>query len=114
MRYATVPIARVTIASLTIMQVSDGPWDYYASTIVGYVLWWIGVARVFLMALIVMTILIFTANQSDRFMTTAGAEAGFITIYGYGMIAGLAVPQIIVGYFAIDFAMFMALLLYTM
>lgn len=121
--YAIPPIALMTIASLTIMQVSDS-WGGHAFMLVGYVLWWIGVIWVFLTAVVVLTTLFYTGNQVDRVMTpilfmapvglaTAGAEAGFITIYGYGMSARLAVPQLIVGYFALGIAMFMAILLYT-
>lgn len=101
--YAIPPIALMTIASLTIMQVSDS-WGGHAFMLVGYVLWWIGVIWVFLTAVVVLTTLFYTGNQVDRVMTpilfmapvglaTAGAEAGFITIYGYGMSARLAVPQ---------------------
>ena len=46
-------------------------------------------------------------------MATAASEAGLITIYGFDMSSRLAVPQIIVGYFASGVAMFMAILLYT-
>lgn len=122
--YAIAPIALMTIGSLTITQVSEGPWGGHAFTLVGYVLWWIGVAWVFLTAVVVLAVLFYTGNQVDRVMTpilfmapvglaTAGAEAGLITIYGYEMSARLAVPQLIVGYFAVGVAFFMAVLLYT-
>lgn len=122
--YAIPPIALMTIASLTVAQVSEGAGGRHAYTIVAYVLWWIGMSWVFLTACVVLSVLFYTGNQSDRAMTpvlfmapvglaTAGAEAGFITIYGYGMTARLAVPQLIVGYFALGIALFMAILLYT-
>jgi len=125
--YAIPPIALMTLASLTIMQVSAGPWGGEAFMLVGYVLWWIGMIWVFVTAVVVICTLIYTGAQSDRTMTpvlfmapvglaTAGAEAGFITIYGNGqggMDSRLAVPMIIVGYFAVGVAFFMAILLYT-
>ncbi|KAK5089569.1 hypothetical protein LTR70_005894 [Exophiala xenobiotica] len=125
--YAIPPIALMTLASLTIMQVSAGPWGGEAFMLVGYVLWWIGMIWVFVTAVVVICTLIYTGAQSDRTMTpvlfmapvglaTAGAEAGFITIDGNGqggMDSRLAVPMIIVGYFAVGVAFFMAILLYT-
>ncbi|CAD0093454.1 unnamed protein product [Aureobasidium vineae] len=122
--YAIPPIALMTIAALTITQVSEGPWGGHAFTLVGYVVWWIGVAWVFVTALVVLSVLFYTGNQSARTMTpvlfmapvglaTAAAEAGLITIYGAEMSSRLAVPQLIVGYFAAGVAFFMAILLYT-
>lgn len=122
--YAIPPIALMTIASLTASQVSSGPWGGHAFTIVAYVVWWIGLGWVFLTAIVVLTTLFYTGNQSSRTMSpvlfmapvglaTAGAEAGFITIYGYGMTARLAVPQLVVGYFALGVAFFMAIPLYS-
>jgi tellurite resistance protein TehA-like permease len=46
-------------------------------------------------------------------LATAGAEAGFITIYSYEMSARLAVPQLVVGYFALGVAFFMGVILYA-
>lgn len=122
--YAIPPIALITIGALTITQVSEGPWGGHAFTLVGYVIWWIGVVWVFVTCVVVLTVLFYTGNQADRDMTpvlfmapvgmaTAASEAGLITIYGFDMSSRLAVPQIIVGYFASGVAMFMAILLYT-
>lgn len=122
--YAIPPIALMTIGALTITQVSEGPWGGHAFTLVGYVIWWIGVVWVFVACVVVLTVLFYTGNQADRDMTpvlfmapvgmaTAASEAGLITIYGFDMSSRLAVPQIIVGYFASGVAMFMATLLYT-
>ena len=83
----------------------------HAFTLVGYVIWWIGVVWVFVACVVVLTVLFYTGNQADRDMTpvlfmapvgmaTAASEAGLITIYGFDMSSRLAVPQIIVGYFA--------------
>lgn len=91
--YAIPPIALMTIASLTVQQVSNS-WGGHAFTLVAYVCWWIGVTWVFITALVVLTVLFYVGNQADRFMTpvlfmapvglaTAGAEAGYITIYGH-------------------------------
>ncbi|TIA55648.1 C4-dicarboxylate transporter/malic acid transport protein [Aureobasidium pullulans] len=122
--YAILPIALMTIGALTITQVSEGPWGGHAFTLVGYVIWWIGVVWVFVTCVVVLTVLFYTGNHADRDMTpvlfmapvgmaTAASEAGLITIYGFDMSSRLAVPQIIVGYFASGVAMFMATLLYT-
>ncbi|TIA03161.1 C4-dicarboxylate transporter/malic acid transport protein [Aureobasidium pullulans] len=122
--YAIPPIALMTIGALTITQVSEGPWGGHAFTLVGYVIWWIGVVWVFVTCVVVLTVLFYTGNQADRDMTpvlfmapvgmaTAASEAGLITIYGFDMSSRLAVPQIFVGYFASGVAMFMATLLYT-
>ncbi|SMR52784.1 unnamed protein product [Zymoseptoria tritici ST99CH_1A5] len=46
-------------------------------------------------------------------LATAGAEAGLITIHGFEMSARLAVPQLVVGYFALGVAFFMGVILYT-
>jgi tellurite resistance protein TehA-like permease len=123
--YAIMPIALMTIAGLTASQVSTAYWGGHAFTIVAYVLWWIGLIWVFITALVVITVLIYTGNQMDRVMTpvlfmapvglaTAGTEAGFISIFSEGMSARLAVPMLVVGYFAVGVAIFMAVLLYTM
>lgn len=122
--YAIPPIALMTLSALTITQVSEGPWGGHAFTLVGYVMWWIGVLWSFLTAIVVLSVLFYTGNQADRFMTpvlfmapvgiaTAASEAGDITIYGFEMSSRLAVPQLIVGYFSAGVAMFMAILLYT-
>lgn len=122
--YAIPPIALMVIAALTASQVSAGPWGKHAFTIVAYVLWWIGVVWVFLTALVVLTVLFYTGNQSSRTMSpvlfmapvglaTAGATAGYITTYSFEMSPRLAVPQIVVGYFATGVATFMAIILYT-
>ena len=114
----------MTIASLTATQVSEGPWGGHASMLVAYVLWWVGLAWTFTTALVVLTVFFYMGNQVDRVMTpvlfmapvslaTAGAEAGLITIYGFEMSSRLAVPMIVVGYFAIGIALWMAILLYT-
>ncbi|EME47133.1 hypothetical protein DOTSEDRAFT_31619 [Dothistroma septosporum NZE10] len=110
--YAIPPIALMTIAALTAQQVSTGPWGGHAFTIVAYVCWWIGMFWVFLTALVVLSTFFYTGNMVDRVMTpvlfmapvglaTAGAEAGFIPWHSYQMSARLAVPMIIVGYFAL-------------
>lgn len=122
--YAIPPIALMTIAALTASQVSTGPWGGHGWTIVTYVLWWIGVSWIFATAIVVLMVLVYTGNQADRVMTpvlfmapvglaTAGTEAGFITVYSNSMSARMAVPQIIVGYFATGVALFMAIILYT-
>ncbi|THW94238.1 C4-dicarboxylate transporter/malic acid transport protein [Aureobasidium pullulans] len=122
--YAIPPIALMTIGALTITQVSEGPWGGHAFTLVGYVIWWMGVVWVFVTCVVVLTVLFYTGNQADKDMTpvlfmapvgmaTAASEAGLITIYGFDMSSRLAVPQFIVGYFASGVAMFMAILLYT-
>jgi tellurite resistance protein TehA-like permease len=122
--YAIPPIALMTIAALMASQVSKAEWGGHAFTLVAYVLWWIGVTWVFVTALVVLTVFIYTGNQMDRNMTpvlfmapvglaTAGVEAGFITIYSAEVSTRLAVPMVIVGYFAIGVAFFMAIILYT-
>ena len=122
--YAIPPIALMTIAALTASQVSLGPWGGYDFTLLAYTLWWIGMFWVFVTGIVVLTVLFYTGNQADRVMTpvlfmapvglaTAGTEAGFITIYSQGMTSRLAVPQLVVGYFAIGIALFMAIMLYT-
>jgi len=122
--YAIPPIALMTIAALTASQVSEGSWGGHSFTIVAYVLWWIGLTWTFATAIVVLTTLIYTGQQVDRAMTpvlfmapvglaTAGTEAGFMTIYSCCMSSRMAVPQLIVGYFAVGVAFFMAILLYT-
>jgi tellurite resistance protein TehA-like permease len=122
--YAIPPIALMTIAALTASQVSQASWGGHSFTMVAYVLWWIGLLWIFLTCLVTLTVLIYTGNQVDRTLTpvlfmapvglsTAGTEAGFITVYGAEMSSRLAVPMLIVGYFAIGIALFMAIILYT-
>lgn len=122
--YAIPPIALMTLAALTASQVSTGPWGSHGWTIVSYVLWWIGIVWIFVTAVVVLVVLVYTGNQGDRVMTpvlfmapvglaTAGTEAGFITIYSNAMSAHLAASQIVVGYFATGIALFMAIVLYT-
>jgi tellurite resistance protein TehA-like permease len=114
----------MTIAALTATQVSQAQWGGHAFTLVAYVLWWVGVGWVFVTALVVITVFIYTGNQMDRVMTpvlfmapvglaTAGVEAGNITVFGAEMSSRLAVPMLIVGYFAVGVAFFMAIILYT-
>jgi tellurite resistance protein TehA-like permease len=123
--YAIPPIALMTIAALTASQVSTARWGGHAFTLVAYVLWWIGVAWTFVTAVVVFTVFVYTGNQFDRVMTpvifmapvglaTAGVEAAFISIFAVDASARLAVPMLVVGYFAIGVAFFMAIILYTM
>ena len=123
--YAIPPIALMTIAALTASQVSTASWGGHAFTIVAFVLWWVGVVWVFGTAVVVLCVLFYTGNQVDRVMTpvlfmapvglaTAGTEAGFITIFSEGMSSRMAVPMVVVGYFAVGVALFMAVILYTM
>ena len=123
--YAIPPIALMIMAALTASRVSTAYRGGHAFTVVAYVLWWIGVAWVFLTALVVLTVLFYTGNQADRVMTpvlfmapvglaTAGTEAGFITMFSEGMSSRMAVPMLIVGYFTIGVALFMVIILYTM
>ncbi|CAK1362301.1 unnamed protein product [Cercospora beticola] len=122
--YAIPPIALMTIGALTASQVSLGPWGGHAFTIVAYVLWWIGMIWTFLTAVVVLTTLFYTGNQSSRTMSpvlfmapvglaTAATESGFITIYSKEMSARMAGPMLVVGYFAGGVALFMAIILYT-
>jgi hypothetical protein len=105
--YAIMPIALMTIAGLTASQVSRAGWGGHAFTLVAYVLWWIGLVWIFVTALVVITVLIYTGNQMDRVMTpvlfmapvglaTAGTEAGLISIFSEGMSARLAAPMLVV------------------
>jgi tellurite resistance protein TehA-like permease len=122
--YAIPPIALMTIAALTASQVSTAQWGGHAFTLVAYVFWWIGVTWTFLTALVVLTVFIYTGNQMDRVMTpvlfmapvglaTAGVEAGFMTIFSAEMSSRLAVLMLVVGYFVVGIAFFMAIILYT-
>lgn len=122
--YAIPPIALLTIAALTASQVSEARWGGHSFTLVAYVLWWIGVSWIFVTAVVVLTTFFYTGNQMDRIMTpvlfmapvglaTAGVEAGFITVFGVEMSSRLAVPMVIVGYYAVGVAFFMAIILYT-
>lgn len=123
--YAIPPIALIIIAALTASQVSTAYWGGHAFTVVAYVLWWIGLAWVFVTAVVVLTVLFYTGNQADRVMTpvlfmapvglaTAGTEAGFITIFAEGMSSRMVVPMLIVAYFTVGVALFMAIILHTM
>lgn len=122
--YAILPIALMTIAGLTATQVSTASWGGHSFTLVAYVLWWIGCAWVFITSLVVFPVLFHTGNQADRVMTpvlfmapvglaTAAAEVGAITTRACCMSARLAVPMIVVGYFATGTALLMAIVLYT-
>lgn len=122
--YAIPPISLLTIAALTASQVSYHSWGGHAFTIVAYVIWWIGLFWVFVTALVVLSVLFSTGNQSDRVVSptlfmapvglaTAATEAGFISIYSTDMSARMAVPQLVVAYFAVGLALFTAILLYT-
>lgn len=93
--------------------------------LVAYVLWWIGVFWLFVTALVVISVLIYTGNMMDRTMSpvlfmapvgfaTAGTEAGAIATKACCMSARLAGPMLVVGYFATGVALFMAILLYTL
>lgn len=122
--YAIPPIALMTIAGLTATQVSTASWGGHAFMLVSYVLWWIGCIWVFATALVVFPVLFHTGNQADRVMTpvlfmapvglaTAASEVGLITTRACCMSARLAVPMLVVGYFAAGIALFMAIVLYT-
>jgi tellurite resistance protein TehA-like permease len=123
--YAIPPIVLLTISALTATQVSKTDWGGHAFTIVAYVLWWISMFWMFLTGVVVITVCIYTGNQTDRTMTpvlfmapvglaTAAVEAGNIAVNGAGMSARLAVPMIIVGYFVLGIALFMGIILYTL
>ena len=122
--YAIPPIALLTISGLTASQVSSTTWGGHSFTVVAYMLWWVGVVWVFATLLVVLCTLFYTGNQVDRIMTpvlfmapvglaTAGTEAGFISIFATDMSARMAVPMLVVGYFAVGVALFMAIVLYT-
>ncbi|KAF2169731.1 hypothetical protein M409DRAFT_52239 [Zasmidium cellare ATCC 36951] len=122
--YAIPPISLMTIGALTATQISNASWSGHAWTLVAYVLWWIGCAWVFATAMVVFPVLFHTGNQADRVMTpvlfmapvglaTAGTEAGLITTRACCMSARLAGPMLVVGYFAVGVALFMAIVLYT-
>lgn len=123
--YSIPLIALMTIAARTGMQVSSASYGDHAFTLLAYVLWRIRCAWVFAIELVVFPVLCHTGNQADRVMTpvlclapvglpTAATEAGAIITGACCIPARLAGTMLVVGYFAVGVALFMAMALYTL
>ncbi len=118
------PIAILTLAALTATQISNAYWGGHWASILAVVLWWAGAAGMFIITIFACDSLFRNGIIHDRTFSatlmipvvgvaTAAAEAGFITNYAYDLSARVAVPMIIVGYFLVGLAMFLALTFYT-
>lgn len=124
--YAIVPIALLVLAALVARRVSTAGWggSGHAFTLVAYVMWWAGAALMLAYCATVIGVLAYSRRRVGRVMlpalfmpivgvATAAVEAGSISQSAYGMSARLAVPMLVVGWFLVGVAMWMALMLYT-
>lgn len=119
------PIAFLTIAALTATIVSNSYWGGHAFMIVGYVLWWIGVAWTLLFtAGIYITLFRKQVVGEEKELppatiipavavATAAATGAYIVNYSYSMTPRLGLPVIIVGYMLTGVAMILAIVVYT-
>lgn len=122
------PIAWLTLSSLVCLIVSTAGWGGHSFTIVGYVMWWIGVAWMLVLLLFAfITIIRRQKGAADAGanlppviliptmgVATVAVTGGLISSYSAGMSAGMAVPVIIVAFLIAGIGMFMATFLYTL
>lgn len=129
--YAIAPIALLVLSALVARRVStagwgggDGSGSGHAFALVAYVMWWAGAALMLAYCATVIGVLAYSRRRVGRVMlpalfmpivgvATAAVEAGSISQSAYGMSARLAVPMLVVGWFLVGLAMWMALMLYT-
>lgn len=119
------PIAWLTLSALTAAIVSNAYWGGYAFMMVGYVMWWIGVAWTMLFtAGIYITLFRKQVVEMEKELppaaiipavavATAGATGAYIVNYSYGMTPKLGLPVLIVGYMLTGIGLFLALVVYT-
>lgn len=119
------PIAFLTIASLTGSIVSNAYWGGHGFMIVGYVLWWFGVAWTMLFTTgIYITLFRKQVVGEEKELppaaiipavavATAAATGAYIVNYSYDMNPILALPVIIVGYMLAGIGMFLAIVVYA-
>lgn len=124
--YAIVPITLLTISALVASQVSTAPaWGGYPFTLVAYVLWWLGMTMMTLYCVAVISILSYSEQRIGKVMmpalfmpivgvATAAVEAASVSANAYELSTRLAVPMVVMGYFLLGLATWMALMLYTM
>lgn len=126
--YAIVPITLLTLAALVARRVSTADWGGHghgrAFGLLAYALWWAGMALMLGYCATVVAVLAYSRRRIGRVMVpalfmpivgvaTAVVEAGVISSSAEGLSARLAVPMLVVGYFLLGVAMWMALMLYT-
>jgi tellurite resistance protein TehA-like permease len=122
--FSCIPIALLTIAELTALQVSTAFWGGHAFSLVAYVLWWIGCGMMVTLGVMIYIVLFRKPMVEDRSAPTAlfipavgtatvATSGGLITMYAYNLSARLSVPVIIVSYLVVGQGIFLALLVYA-
>lgn len=123
---ATWPIAWMTLSALVSLIVSTSRWGGHAFTIVGYVMWWFGVA--WTVATLFFIYIVMIRSKQDRSniswvpppivmpavaVATAAVTGGLIASYSFNISARMAVPVIIVSFILAGIGIFLVLLLYS-
>ncbi|MCJ1448336.1 MAG: hypothetical protein MMC23_008851 [Stictis urceolatum] len=122
--FSCIPIALLTIAELTALQVSTAYWGGYAFSLVAYVLWWIGAGSMVTLSLAIYITIFKIPLVEDRTAPTAlfipavgtatvATSGGLITMYAYNIAARLSVPVLILSYILVGQGIFLAVMIYT-
>lgn len=117
-------IAWLTLSSLTCLVVSTSYWGGHSFTIVGYVMWWIGLAWMMAYLLFAVITLARRTHVADREIlpliliptvgvATVATTGGLISSYASGISARMAVPMIIMSFFMAGIALFTSIPLYA-
>lgn len=121
------PIAWLTLASLVSLIASTAGWGGHPFTIVGYVMWWIGVGWSLLTLFFIFITLIQHKEGSASDLSwipptivlpvvgiaTAATTGALIASYSFQISARMAVPVIIVSFMLVGMSVFVSLLLYS-
>ncbi|KAL2040517.1 hypothetical protein N7G274_006496 [Stereocaulon virgatum] len=121
--YGAPPIAFLTLTALTGLIVSKAEWGGHAWSLVAYVMWWFGMAFMLTTCMTIFITLFRTDVTDDRGMSaaltlpivgvaTAAVAGALICNFSYDISPRLAVPVIIVGYFLVGWAVWLAIVLY--
>lgn len=118
------PIAWLTLAALVCLIVSVASWGGHSFTIVGYVMWWVGVGWTVAALLFVVLTTIRRQHAKNRKLppaivipavgvATVATTGGLIASYSYNMSDRMAVPVIIVSYMMVGIGVLLAIIIYT-
>ncbi|KIV80684.1 hypothetical protein PV11_08169 [Exophiala sideris] len=119
------PIAWLTVTAFVSLTVSEARWGGHAFTIVAYVMWWFGAAWIISTAVFVLVTITRRHAIQDRelppmvFIPTVGVSTlatvgGLLSSFSNEISARLAVPVIIISFWAVGVGIFLAMIIYPM
>lgn len=121
---ACLPIAWMTLSTLTPLIVSNAYWGHHAFSILGYVMWWMAVGWCLIILFWAFSNLINQHKASTEripmgiilpavSVSTAAVTGAFIVSLSYEVSPRLMVPVIIIGYLLLGIGTFLGLMLST-